>query len=168
MDTRTLAATGWTVPANPAYFATRLKQMRTRNGVAFTATLRVPTGAIGEIENQGDGGATTLYADRVIDREAWKNYVDEWITMRGYDADRVSYASEELLGILVDEADLNRRFTAALKRGQRVVRDPVVDPETWQTDGYPVFIVPDTEETRAIDLERGHEVWSPEGWTAVS
>lgn len=41
---------------------TNLKELQTRTGVAFTATLRLDGEAIATVENKGDGGCNTYYA----------------------------------------------------------------------------------------------------------
>jgi hypothetical protein len=74
----TLPHTGLEVPDgddNP--HVTSLKELNTRNGVAFTAVVRIGKRRIGTLDNDGNGGGTWFHQDTFADYQTWNRFVTD-------------------------------------------------------------------------------------------
>ncbi len=61
---------------DPAYSVTGYRGHNTRDGVAFTANLRLAGRIVATIEDSGTGGGPRVYCYTPEDRAAWENEVE--------------------------------------------------------------------------------------------
>lgn len=114
----TLPHTGLRVP-DPSLRITALRQLRTFDGVAFQATLRLGATIVGTVENDGRGGSTMFRPH----------------TPRGYGFDEINAfaaacvdrdgrpaSTETVLNELVDEYDTPRIIARDARKGRITVR----------------------------------------------
>ncbi|NKS71681.1 hypothetical protein GS531_00380 [Rhodococcus hoagii] len=67
-----------------AYTVTGIKSLDTSDGYAYTGTLRAGKRIIGNVENSGTGGPTTVYLkDPAKDRAPWLEWAAKWPEARG-------------------------------------------------------------------------------------
>lgn len=142
--TRTLPATGRRVPAEPAYELTAMSSMRTSDGQAFTATVKIGRTYVGMIENHGTGGGTWFSPAGADARAQWAEFE------RGYTAlnpepeqtsDTFIYVPEPA-DALYDEADAAKRYARSVKGGTVIIREHIDGDAAllaWQDDAYPTM-----------------------------
>lgn len=185
--TRTLTATGRTVPAEPAYTLSGYKSMPTHDGVAATVTVRVGKTVVGTIEDGGTGGGTYFHghsADAVREWDAFERAysvlnpallreADGTLrvieqaegTAVAFDFDAFVYVPDAADALLF-EAELSKKLVSAVRRGRTVCRRPQPDLQAWADDGYAFSTV-----NAALDRARtqltadGYEVFTLDrGW----
>jgi hypothetical protein len=115
-----LPHSGLTVP-HDGYTVTAYKELKTHDGVAFTATLRLNGKIIGTIENEGMGGPDTFHANDALtygrQTAALETFAAQCIDAEGSVPD-----VEDLLGDLVTEYQTGRDIARAAKRGNTLLR----------------------------------------------
>lgn len=170
--TRSLPATGVTVPAEPVLVLTAVRKWRAIDGEGFVATVRVGDAkgrVLGTIEQEGHGGGTWLRPADARGRVEFDAYVEACKTANpehfGFTAD------ETVCNDLFEEHDLAKRLTAARKRGTTALRkgtdrwNPDVSYDEFLAPGFnpfPYFTVksPDTADLRAHAITKGFTlVW---------
>ncbi|NKS56259.1 hypothetical protein GS504_01350 [Rhodococcus hoagii] len=101
-----------------AYTVTGIKSLDTSDGYAYTGTLRAGKRIIGNVENSGTGGPTTVYLkDPAKDRAPWLEWAAKWPEARGPQDDE--WAAAEL----AEEALLVKSLRNASRRGIPVLLD---------------------------------------------
>lgn len=155
MRSRVLPVTGRRVPAEPEYVLSKMRQMGTSDGVAFTAEVRVGGRVVGLIENHGTGGGTWFSGATAADRKAWEEFERGYAELnpepeppggsnpqtgpsgaevRTYPVDWTFVP--DAADLLFTEADLRKRLDGYVKRGSVVVRKIGVTPQEWQDDDH--------------------------------
>lgn len=117
-----LPATGATVPAVAANLTVKVTgEMKTSDGVAFTATVHEGKMLLGTIENEGRGGGTWLRPASASARGRWDDIVAEHALLNPEDE---LVAHENLANDLYEEVatirDMNRKRNLTV----RVDKDP--------------------------------------------
>lgn len=95
---------------------TSLKQLNTRNGVAFTAVVRIGKRRIGTLDNEGNGGGTWFHQDTYDDYQAWNRFVADCRD----DGNQVQ--AEKVADALVEEYDTDREIKRQLRTGGTLAR----------------------------------------------
>jgi hypothetical protein len=118
LDLVTLPHTGIRVPGLGLQ-VTSLRQLRTPDGVAYTATLRLGPTPVGTIANEGNGGATVYHptAGSPFDRQQLAAFVAASRT-----ADGQPMPEEQLLEELISEYENVKHVTQATRARRSPVR----------------------------------------------
>lgn len=163
-----LPHTGLRVP-HDRLRVTDLRQMPTRNGVAFTATAAFDGVTVGTITNDGNGGATEPYVAHPL---------FGWRELAGYVAasrrNGAPAAEEQVLDALVEEYDTAAHVRAATTAGSTAVR--LRDDDGNTLDLRTVQPVPPRTPDAVADLTRHlteafpnpygtqWQIWAGTGW----
>ncbi|GIM90129.1 hypothetical protein [Paractinoplanes toevensis] len=115
-----LPHSGLTVP-HDGYTVTAYKELSTRDGVAFTATLRLNRKIIGTVENDGVGGPDTFHPNHAL-ANAGQQAALETFAAQCTDAEGHTPDVEYVLGDLVIEYQTRRNIARAAKRGNTLLR----------------------------------------------
>ncbi|GGM90037.1 hypothetical protein ACFFX1_49330 [Dactylosporangium sucinum] len=174
----TLPHSGVQVP-DAALRVTSLRQLPTRDGVAFQAVLRRGRNRVGTVENEGRGGETSFYpaAPNLFGYAELNAFADACRTASGGPC-----STEQLLNELVNEYDTARIVTADARRGRVTVRlmAPVIegDPDLYTAEfasvGVPSGTAPNLAEvarvlatTRPAGPRGRWQYWTGAAWQTL-
>ncbi len=151
-----LPHTGLRVP-DASVKLTRLRQMRTRNGVSFNANLRVNNRIVGTIDNEGNGGGTWFHPhdQRVYGQTHLAEYAAQCRSEEGQPVD-----VEALLDQLVDEYDWSRQVAAAGRQGRTVLRLIAFPTHDGTLTGDRIGLPPYPHDHADALIPRGDEQWA--------
>ncbi|MBD2829859.1 hypothetical protein ID875_20970 [Streptomyces globisporus] len=127
-----LPHTGLHVP-HDRYTLADLRQMLTRCGIAYNATVREGERYVGTIENQGNGGGTWLIPASAADRQA----VHDFATICRMEGEPLS--EEDVLDHLVTEHETAQEVAKCEKKRASLIRGTEEDgmPAAMLTVGIP-------------------------------
>lgn len=160
-----LPYTEQTVSASLAEFTiTSLKQMNTRDGVAYNGTLRRNGKIVGTLENDGHGGGTFPYFNTGDTWPIWNAAVAESAPHLTTAELGDAFASECACDALIDEYDTGRLIKRAAKKGETVVRRPANDE--WSGPDYRMYASANVAAIVAAERQEGGEfaVWADDHW----
>lgn len=123
-----LPQTGLHVP-DRSLSLTAYKQLKTSDGVAFTANLRVRNKRVGLIENAGTGGMTFFHA---TEPRVWGETQIEAYAARCRTEEGKPVTVEDLLNELVEEHEAGRWVASCVRKKQVPLRKMGVP---WLNDG---------------------------------
>jgi hypothetical protein len=138
-----LPHSGLTVP-HLGYTVTAYTELKTDDGVAFTATLRLNGKIIGTVENEGVGGPDTFHPN---DAHALRTQMTALETFAAACVDAAGTTAELdiVLGDLITEYQTGRDITRAAKHGHALLRMM----QDWQGDHGPMGWAVETAITEA-------------------